>query len=235
MGRGITTFTLPLTKSAEEANQIIQHFLQINNFKLEKDSIGSYYHFYDPILSGHKGFSYAIYEYHIVINAWTGKHGKEYELTGMTGFAVNAQYLELLKSLEIALTGQPGVIANTQTNFANNKNQNPTIQQVTSNNQQYQIENKDKGPNDQTMNVMENTLNAQKEKLCIAAFIMSLVTEITSLFGIVYGVPLLIFEYFGAIKGLKTKKKGFAITTLVLASISTVILLLYLIVSIMSI
>lgn len=236
MGRGTTTFTLLLSKTPEEANSIIQQFLSINKFTLETDSLGQYYHFYDPALIGHRGFCYQIYNDKIIITVWTGKRGKEYALTGIQGFAVNAQYLELLKSLEIALTGTSQYISSgskaTQQDPVNKiSNLQATNAQAFSQapNPQSGYYQQPQQVQNQSVDAMQDAANASAEKFCIISFVLSILTSVLSLCGVAFGIPLIVIEFFGAIKGLKTRKRGLAIAALVLASISSVVLLIYII------
>lgn len=236
MGRGTTTFTLPLSKTPEEANSIIQQFLKINKFKLETDNLGQYYHFHDPVLIGHRGFCYQIYNDKIIITAWTGKRGKEYTLTGTQGFAVNAQYLELLKPLEISLTGAFQYISlgsETTLQAPVNQTSNPQVLNTQAFSQapnpQSDYYQQPQQVQNQSADAMQDAANASAEKFCVISFVLSILTGVLSLCGVAFGIPLIIIEFFGAIKGLKTRKKGLAIATLVLASISSVVLLIYII------
>lgn len=229
MGRGVTTFVLPLKKTPYEANQIIQHFLTVNQFSLQTDNKGQYYMFHDPIIYGYRGFVYQITKNQIILNVWSGKRGYEYKVDEAMGFAVNSDYLRKLQALEYALTGENKVATQ---NKVDNPQQNnaPTTYHTAC--QPADVFQNHKEPVQSDPIVESN--NKQAEGFCIFSFVLSLLTIITSICGLAYGIPILILEFVGAAKGLKTKKKGLAIATFILAGFSTVTLLVYLILRIAS-
>ena len=67
--------------------------------------------------------------------------------------------------------------------------------------------------------------NEKYEKLAIAGFVISIVGLLLSFVGYTYGIVLYILEFYFASCGIRTKKKGFAIATFVLAGLSVLILL----------
>lgn len=73
----------------------------------------------------------------------------------------------------------------------------------------------------------------KKENMVIIGFVMSIVGLLLSCFDFTYGAILLVLEYYFAIQELKTKKKGLAIATIVLASVSIVFLMFALALSIL--
>ena len=68
-----------------------------------------------------------------------------------------------------------------------------------------------------------------KETMVIVGFVMSILGLVFSCFGVTYGAILLVLEFYFAIQGLKTSKKGLAIATLVLAGLSILILIGYIV------
>lgn len=62
--------------------------------------------------------------------------------------------------------------------------------------------------------------------MCEVGFWLSIVGLILSFIGITYGVIIYLLNYYFASQGLKTRKRGKAIATIVLSSVSIVIIIL---------
>lgn len=73
--------------------------------------------------------------------------------------------------------------------------------------------------NDSLNTFMEEN-NKKQETMVTIGFVMAIVGLLLSFVGVTYGVILIILEYYFAIQGLKTTKRGFAIATIVIASVS---------------
>ena len=78
--------------------------------------------------------------------------------------------------------------------------------------------------NENNSQVLEDQITTRDEKTCEIAFWMSIAGLIFSFFGQAFGIFLYIFEFIFAARGLKTRKRGKAIATIVMAIISLVIL-----------
>ena len=66
----------------------------------------------------------------------------------------------------------------------------------------------------------------RQETLCEIGFWLSIVGLILSFIGVTYVVIIYILNYYFASQGLKTSKKGKAIATIVLSSVSIVVIIL---------
>ncbi|MDE5951693.1 MAG: hypothetical protein K2H12_08960, partial [Acetatifactor sp.] len=71
-----------------------------------------------------------------------------------------------------------------------------------------------------------NAANKSHEKLAIWGFVISIIGLILSFVGYTFGIVLYMLEFYFAACGIKTKNKGFAIATFVLAGVSIVILVI---------
>lgn len=73
----------------------------------------------------------------------------------------------------------------------------------------------------------------KQEKMCEVGFWLSILGLIFSFFGVAYGVIVYVANFYFASQGLKTRKRGKAIATIVLSSISIAICLFWIIISIL--
>ena len=74
------------------------------------------------------------------------------------------------------------------------------------------------------VDAFQSEVDARNEKLCTIGFWMSIVGLLLSFVGIMYGVFIYILEIYLATRGLKTRKKGKAIATFIIAGISILII-----------
>jgi len=74
----------------------------------------------------------------------------------------------------------------------------------------------------------QNENTKKQEKLCEVGFWLSIFGLLLSLVGVSYGVIIYILNFYFASQGLKTRKKGKAITTIVLSILSILIIILQL-------
>lgn len=86
-----------------------------------------------------------------------------------------------------------------------------------------------------SLNTFTEQNNKKIETFVIVGFIMSIVGILLTCAGFVPGALFLLFEYYAGIQGLKTRKKGLAIATIVLASIGALLFILNLALSVMAI
>lgn len=67
--------------------------------------------------------------------------------------------------------------------------------------------------------------------MCEIGFWLSILGLVCSFFGVAYGIFVYIIDFYFASQGLKTKKRGKAIATIVLSIISILIIIIELIVA----
>ena len=80
--------------------------------------------------------------------------------------------------------------------------------------------------NNENNNFVQNfqdETDKKKEKMCEIGFWVSILGLITSFFGVMYGVIIYILTFYFAVNGLKTRKRGKAIATIIISIISIVI------------
>ena len=70
----------------------------------------------------------------------------------------------------------------------------------------------------------------KKERMCEIGFWLSILGLVCSFFGIAYGIFVYIMDFYFASQGLKTRKKGKAIATIVLSIISILFIIFTLII-----
>lgn len=79
--------------------------------------------------------------------------------------------------------------------------------------------------NNFTQNFQEET-DKKKETACEIGFWISILGLILSLFGMMVGIIIYILDFYFAYQGLKTRKKGKAIATIVMSIISIVVIII---------
>lgn len=78
--------------------------------------------------------------------------------------------------------------------------------------------------NDFTQSFQAET-DKRKETVCEIGFWISIIGLILSFFGMMVGVIIYILDFYFAYNGLKTRKKGKAIATIVMSIISIVVII----------
>lgn len=76
---------------------------------------------------------------------------------------------------------------------------------------------------------IQKDVNKNRETMCEVGFWVSIIGILISIFGVSYGVIIYLLDFYLAAQGLKTRKKGKAITTIVLSVISILIIILQLV------
>lgn len=155
-------------------------------------------------MMGYRGLTYSIQNQTITINAWLdGALGNfPLEQNSLNMMAMN--YRNSLSSLFQEIENLNGGTT------MNNTNQNQVNMQQPQNNfsQTFQNENQKK-----------------QETMCEIGFWISILGLISSFAGIVMGLFVYIMDFYFASQGLKTRKKGKAIATIVLSIISILIVI----------
>lgn len=202
-----TVYQFNVNASEETVNQVFQSWLAANGFSFQPKEGANYYYFNDPMVKGKRSLEYYIHGAQVTIVAYLGTFEKPKALEGFVGALPKQMYKDDLSSLFKALEqmnaygvqqAAPDVAA--PQGYAPQPMSQP-VQQVA---QSFVAENEKK-----------------KETMVIIGFIMSIFVLLLSCFG-AYAILLVILEFYFAIQGLKTKKKGLAIATIVLASLSIV-------------
>lgn len=228
--KGRSEYVIQFNCDPNSINALIQSYLQANGFKTHEKKGEQYYRAGDQLL-GYRGFIYGIQGQNLVINAWLDGALGNFKLEQNNMMAVNYRNSLGVLFNEISKINNGGVNMNNQMNGQvpnqninnNQMNYNPQTGQPIQMNYQQPINN----VNQFTQNFQDET-DKRKEKLCEIGFWISIVGVICSIFGVVMGLFVYVLDFYFAAQGLKTKKRGKAIATIVLSIISIVIIILQL-------
>lgn len=193
MAKGRNDYQIPFNTDASVVNSIVNNYLSASNFKLVTKRNDTYYRSGDA-MTGYRGFKYWINGQTLIVQAWIDGDFAEVQLEGNLN-VVATNYKESLSKLFQA-------VAN-----ANNQGYNQSGQVVAQ----------------EFAQTIQNDVNKNRETMCEVGFWVSIVGILISIFGISYGVIIYLLDFYFAAQGLKTRKKGKAITTIVLSVISVVL------------
>lgn len=224
MKKGKSTYQFPFSVEPELVKQTIMNWLAANGFTLKEKDGNYYYEDYDPV-SGRRLFEYYIQPGLVTIKAYIGKYKKPYLLDdSFAGSIPKSAYKELLAPLMQTLSGY---------NMPAGDSSQPGANPASAAGAAYQVQ-----PNAGTVSNaggaqpgagnyedFANAKSKSQEKLAIWGFVLAIIGLLLSFVGYALGLVLYVLEFYFAACGLKTKKKGFAIATFVLAGISILILL----------
>lgn len=219
MSQGKTVFKFNVNADSSLVEATIRNWLAANKFSFDPKPGLNYYAFNDPMLKGKRGFEYYINGSEVTILAYLGTYKKPQELEGFVAAVMKQDYrnamaplFEEIKKLEgggaVNTTAAYGT-AQAEGNMA--ASQTNTGAQATG------------AVNNNSLNTFMEQNQKKQETLVIVGFVMSLIGLLISFCGVTYGVILILLEYYFAIQGIKTKKKGLAIATIVIASVSIVL------------
>lgn len=221
MEKGKSTYQFPFSVEPELVKQTIMNWLGANGFTLKEKDGNYYYEEYDPI-SGRRLFEYYIQPGMVTIYAYIGKYKKPYLLDdSFAGSIPKSAYKEMLAPLLQTLSGY---------NMPAGGNGQPGADPAAA---AYQVQpNADAvstsggaQPGSGNYEDFANAKSKSQEKLAVWGFVLSIIGFLLSFAGYAFGLVLYMLEFYFAACGMKTKKKGLAIATFVLAGISIVILL----------
>ena len=252
MSKGKSEFKFTINADPTMVEAVIRNYLVVNKYG-PVPKPGANYYLSTDFLNGNRSMEYYINGAEVTILAYMGTFEKPQNLEGFVGALPKQAFrsdlnplFEELKKLEYAgnvqhyaappYTAQPNPAAPpyaAQPNpaappYAAQPNPvtppyaaqpNPVAPLYTA--QPYA----NGQPVNNSLNSFVEQGNKKKETGAIVGFVLSLVGLLLSCFGIYYGVILIVLEFYLAINGIHTKKKGLAIAGIVLASLSIVILL----------
>lgn len=215
-------------------NNLIQSWMKSNNYTLQTKKDEQFYRGGDAMV-GYTYFNYSISGQTLTVYAWLkGILGK----ISLEKNSINILAMTYRNSLTVLFEEIHKLSNNTENineyNNANNydistssnnlSSSNTATMQTTINNKQEPIQD---NSNKFTQTFQQETKRRQ-EKMCEIGFWLSILGVFSSLAGVVYGVLVYIMNFYFASQGLKTRKKGKAIATIVLSIISIVIFMLQL-------
>lgn len=222
MKKGRSNYPVQFNTDPNTINNLMQSYLTAENFKIHEKKGEQYFRAGDQMV-GYRGLKYSINGQVLTIEAWLdGALGNfPLEQNSMNMMAMN--YRNSLNNLfqEIAKLNNGG------NNIMNNNNQNfntQTEQTNLNNNQQISLNNNAT----QFAQTFQNENTKKQEKLCEIGFWLSILGLLGALGGVVMGLLVYVMDFYFASQGLKTRKRGKAITTIVLSIISILITILQL-------
>lgn len=204
-------------------DSLVQNYLNECGFSIYEKKGNKYYRAGDAML-GYKGFNYSINGNNLNIEAWLDGALGDFSLEQNSLNMLAMDYRNSLNKLfqEINRIDNGGMNMNNNNfnnqNINNNQmNYDPNTGQPINNNQ-----------NNFAQTFQDETMK-KKEKMCEIGFWISILGLIGSFAGIMMGLLVYIMDFYFASQGLKTRKRGKAIATIVLSIISILIVIIELI------
>lgn len=241
MKKGRSTYTFQLNCDPNLVNNLVQNYIQGNQYELQQKNGEQFYRAGDAMVQGYKYFNYSISGQTLTIYAWyKGTFGEaSLEQNSLNMIAMN--YRNSLNTLfkEIDKLNNGGANMNNNMNFDPNTGQ-PLNQNVNNNQMNFDpntgqpinhnnVEQSVQNNVSQFTKTFQNETTKKQEKMCEVGFWLSLFGLLASFMGVAYGVIIYILNFYFASQGLKTRKRGKAIATIVLSIISILIIILQLI------
>lgn len=225
MKKGRSNYNIVFNTDNNTINNLVQSYLQSSGFSIYEKKGDKYYRAGDAMI-GYRGFNYNINGNALNIEAWLDGALGDFPLEQNSLNMMATNYRDSLNNLfqEIEKINNGGNIMNNQNNSQMNFNPNtgePINQNM--NNQQNQV-------NNNFAQSFQDENMKKKEKMCEIGFWLSILGLLCSFFGVAYGIFVYIMDFYFASQGLKTKKRGKAIATIVLSIISILIIIIELIV-----
>ena len=221
MGKGYSTYNITVNAPENQIHMVIQSFLQANKFEPKPEYGVNYFLYHDPWVVGYRGFQYQVNGNMVTISVHINKPKHPQNLEGASGWAVKDGYQNLLQTLFQQLSNMNMVAANQAYMQAQAATTDPAQQAY---NQAVYAQ--------QAQAIQQGAMQAfdeQKEKryagFALASFIVSILMIFISFFGYMAGGVIIAFNYYMAIQGTKSKRKGLAIAALVLSTAAIAILI----------
>ena len=230
MSQNKTVFQFQVNSNMAAVDNTIRNWLAANEFKFQPKPNANYYAYNDPWVKGKRGFEYYINNNIVTILAYVGTFENPMELEGLVGAMGKQAYRNELEPLvqeikRIESEGAPAMQAVPQQAVQTNAPQPGQAMQP----QPQPMQQPQPGGNVNTF-IEENM--KKKENLVILGFVLSIIGVLISCVGVSFGAILIILEFYCGVQGLKTRKKGMAIATIVLASINILILIMSIVLTI---
>jgi len=252
MKKGRSIYTFQLNCDPNLINNLVQSYIQGNQYELQQKNGEQYYRAGDAMVQGYRYFNYSISGQTLTIYAWfKGVFGEvpiEQNILNMMAMTYRNSLNTLFQEIEKLNNG--GVNMNNNMNFDPNTGQ--PLNQNT-NNSQMNFDSNTGQPLNQNINnsqmnfdpntgqslnqnnvsqftqTFQNETTKKQEKMCEVGFWLSLFGLLCSFMGVAYGVIIYILNFYFASQGLKTRKRGKAIATIVLSIVSILIIIIQLI------
>ena len=225
MKKGKSNYNLTFNSDSTLVNNIVQSYLKESGFNMYEKKGENYYRAGDAML-GYKGFNYSINGNNLSIEAWLDGALGDFPLEQNSLNMLAMDYRNSLNKLfqEINKLNNGGMNMNNNFNNQNINNQmnyDPNTGQPINNNDN----------NNNFVQSFQDETMKKKERMCEIGFWLSILGLVCSFFGIAYGIFVYIMDFYFASQGLKTRKKGKAIATIVLSIISILFIIFTLIIA----
>lgn len=214
MANGKTNYQFPLNGDKQIIEQIIQNWLNANDFKFIQDNEGSFYRSGDAVFLGYRFFEYSFENNQINIFAYVGSPKNPRALKGIVGAIAIMSYKDTLESLIASLN-------------VNNIQQNPSINQ----NQENQFDTQQQLQTNNSYNDFQQNADKKKNLCAKISFWVSIFLLLTSFLRISLSGIVIVVNYYLAVRGLKSNKRKKAIAALIMTSLSIIVLILSAIIS----
>lgn len=223
MSQNKTVFQFQVNSNMAAVDNTIRNWLAANEFKFQPKPNANYYAYNDPWVKGKRGFEYYINNNIVTIVAYVGTFENPMELEGLVGAMGKQTYrneleplFQEIKRLESgaapvmqAVPGQAAQVTSPQPGQAVQPQPRPMQQPQPGGN----------------VNAFLEENMKKKETLVILGFVLSIIGVLITCLGVSFGAILIIMEFYCGVQGLKTRKKGMAIATIVLASLNILFLI----------
>lgn len=215
MARSSYHFTLNC--EIEQAKQVVQKYMDANGFKSITKKGETYYKAGDAMM-GYKYFNYSIEGNTLTIYAWLKNAFGDIDIEGKGMMSINILVTSYRNSISTLF--QEIEKLNKGEDIVEEKEKPKITGYDTQTGAPIYEEKKE------TSNAFQDETTKRQETMCEVGFWLSIVGIILSFFGVTYGVIIYLLNYYFASQGLKTRKRGKAIATIVLSSVSIVIIIL---------
>ncbi len=232
MNKGRSTYTFQLNCDPNVANDLVQAYIQGNKFTSQNKDGEQFYRAGDVMLEGYRYFNYSINGQTLTIQAWLkgpfGDMSIEQNSLNMPAMNYRNSLGKLFQEIEKLNNGGTNMNNNNGMNFDPNTSQplNQGYNQQPMNNQSY---GQPMQQNNQFTQSFQDETTKKQEKMCEWGFWLSIFGLLISFVGVAYGVIVYILNFYFASQGLKTRKRGKAIATIVMSIISIIIIVIQLV------
>ena len=226
MNKGRSTYTFQINCDPSVANDLVQAYIQGNKFTLQNKDGEQFYRAGDAMLEGYRYFNYSINGQTLTIQAWFkgafGDMSIEQNSLNMPAMNYRNSLGKLFQEIEKLNNGGTNM-NNNGMNFDPNTGQplNQGYQQPMNQNYGQPMQ-----QNNQFAQSFQDETTKKQEKMCEWGFWLSIFGLLASFVGVAYGVIVYILNFYFASQGLKTRKRGKAIATIVMSIISIIIIVL---------
>ena len=232
MKKGKSTYTLQVRCDRNTIEQLMQSYISANGFTFTEKKGEQYFRAGDQML-GYRGLTYSISGQTITINAWLDGALGDFPLEQNSLNMMAMNYRNSLSTLFQEIENLNGCnmmnnnVNNGQMNFDSNTGQplNQNMGQQLTGQPVNQMNVQQPQPQNQFSQTFKNENQKKQETMCEIGFWISILGLLGSFAGIMMGLFVYILDFYFASQGLKTRKRGKAIATIVLSIISILIVI----------